>query len=391
MPNFQATCIEKLTYPSSSNGVEFLWEANESNETLIYTRYKEEEFFLKRLQRGDDVLIKGEKITRPSQVKLLQYALAEYEKVTNSKTTYSNIHTTKNRHDKDSKHLKNIDFFVNEFDDDREIWVEVGFGSGRHLLYQASQNPNVLHVGIEIHKPSVEQVMKRCEAEGLDNVYLLDFDARIFLECLESNKVGRIFVHFPVPWDKKPHRRVISKAFINESIRVLKIGGSLELRTDSDNYFGYSFGEFIALNKAKLAINKNQELPITSKYEDRWKKMEKNIYDITLINDVVSEDIELPKPLCFEKSLHVKNIKENFTKDTLRGDSWFVHFEQLYTIDDETIMLRVSFGANERGEHNFILIEGEKALYFPKKVLSTEANVWAHRAIEDWLETCSKK
>ena len=34
------------------------------------------------------------------------------------------------------------------------------------------------------------------------------------MEFIESNKVGKIFVHFPVPWDKKPHRRIYSDEFV---------------------------------------------------------------------------------------------------------------------------------------------------------------------------------
>jgi len=51
------------------------------------------------------------------------------------------------------------------------------------------------------------------------------------MELIPSNIVGKVYVHFPVPWDKKPHRRVISTSFIEESRRVLKVGGQLELRT----------------------------------------------------------------------------------------------------------------------------------------------------------------
>lgn len=131
--------------------------------------------------------------------------------------------------------LKNIEFFASDFKENREIRVEIGFGSGRHLLHQAQNNPNVLFIGIEIHKPSIEQVLKQINIQNIKNIYILEYDARLFMELLPSNSVGKIFVHFPVPWDKKPHRRVISAAFVNEAKRVLMAQGTLELRTDSDN------------------------------------------------------------------------------------------------------------------------------------------------------------
>lgn len=45
------------------------------------------------------------------------------------------------------------------------------------------------------------------------------------------------------------------------------------------------------LSCASVHVKKNQDLEITSKYEDRWRKMEKDIYDVTLTNEVFSPDI----------------------------------------------------------------------------------------------------
>ena len=106
-------------------------------------------------------------------------------------------------------------------------------------MYQASNNPDTLFIGLEIHTPSAQQVLKQIDLQGLTNVWIVNYDARLFLEMIPSNLCEKIFVHFPVPWDKKPHRRVISKDFLLESLRVLKVDGKLELRTDSDNYFEY--------------------------------------------------------------------------------------------------------------------------------------------------------
>ena len=44
--------------------------------------------------------------------------------------------------------LKPISFFAKSFPEVKEIWGEVGFGSGVHLIHQAQENPDVLHIGI---------------------------------------------------------------------------------------------------------------------------------------------------------------------------------------------------------------------------------------------------
>ena len=132
---------------------------------------------------------------------------------------------------------------------------------------------------------------KQITIQNLDNLLVLDYDARLFMELIPSNIVGKVYVHFPVPWDKKPHRRVISTSFIEEARRVLKVDGQLELRTDSENYYAYSYETFINFQKTILHINKNKDIAISSKYEDRWKKMEKNIYDVTMINEEESDKL----------------------------------------------------------------------------------------------------
>ena len=382
MPNFQSLHVKPLEYPHTEGETTFLWEAVSGHERLICTQHNGHTFFIKVLNKGERILVKGDKISRPSSVSYLQKALQDFQKATNSEPIYSNIYTQKNRHYAPSSMLKTLEFFAQELKDSREIWIEVGFGSGRHLLYQAKAKPNILHIGIEIHKPSIEQVIKRAEAEGLDNIYVVDYDARILMEFLPANRVGRIFVHFPIPWDKKPHRRVISQQFLEESLRVLRIDGTLELRTDSDLYYAYSLETFMSLAQVNLQVKKNADAPIISKYEDRWRRMEKNIYDITLRNVLHSKEKMALKLLEFDENVELNKPKE--TKETLRGDEWFVHIEAWYEKPKGAI-LKVTLGAYDRPEHRYVIIDGTKASYFPNGIFATKSNIAAHEALCVWI------
>jgi tRNA (guanine-N7-)-methyltransferase len=330
-------------------------------------------------------LIKGDKITRPSQVAILQQVLKDYRDLTHTKPTNSNIESKKEKTLKISPFLKTMEYFADSFETTKNILVEVGFGSGRHLLHQAKKNPDKIVIGLEIHKPSIEQVLKQCELQKIDNILVVDYDARTFLEFLSSNSVEQIFVHFPVPWDKKPHRRVISDAFINESKRVLNKGGTLELRTDSDNYFEYSFGEFIKQEKVELHVNKNKDLEISSKYEDRWKRQEKDIYDITMTNQEISEEIARIGRLKFDDTVDYKELKSRFKEVTLRGDGFFAHIENVFDINEEEGLLRVSFGASQRNEHSYVYIKKDEVMYLPDNVLATKDNEKAHKLIKEYI------
>ncbi|MDD3462367.1 MAG: tRNA (guanosine(46)-N7)-methyltransferase TrmB [Sulfurospirillaceae bacterium] len=387
MPNFQTKVLCEPCYPAVFRETLFEFSAvAENGEKLIKVAMQGESFFIKVVQKKDKYLIKGDKITRPSQAGLLQRALVDFRDMTQSKEIFSNIEPKKSLHVKSYDQLKSIDYFAKDFVIDKEIWVEIGFGSGRHLLHQAKKNPDKLFIGLEIHKPSIEQVLNLCAIHGIDNVLVVDYDARLFLEFLSSNSVGRIFVHFPVPWDKKPHRRVISKEFIEESIRVLKLDGRVELRTDSDTYFEYSFGEFTKLNKMNLNVRKNANLEITSKYEDRWRKMDKDIYDIVFINEEVSPEKEKIKKLFFDKGCDFSKIKAHFDNQAIRGDGFFVHFEELYDINENSGFIKLSFGASERSERAYVFISGEKMSYFPDNILASNGNSKADNLIKEWID-----
>ena len=360
--------------------------ANSVDEQLIGVKSNEQRFLLQLRKRESSYLLKCEKYTRPSINVVVQQALKAYAKASSAKVSFSNLSTKEHHHmqNKDSI-VKPIEFFVENFPTDKEVWIEVGFGSGRHLLHQASQNPDVLVIGIEIHKPSIEQVVKQVNIQNLENVLLLDYDARLFLEFVPSNIVGKIFVHFPVPWDKKPHRRVISSAFISESIRALSKNGKLNLRTDSENYFSYSLQTFLDLNQVDFHLRKNAEIEIKSKYEDRWVKMQKNIYDITMINSEHSDELMHIEKFEFEKKIVSQDHLKDLNNKTFKFDDSFIHIQNLYNIDEESMLLSLTMGNFERPSHVFITIDASGIEYYSNSPIRSRTNLFLHQKLKGLL------
>ncbi|MBN1839627.1 MAG: tRNA (guanosine(46)-N7)-methyltransferase TrmB [Campylobacterales bacterium] len=387
MPNFHTSTLKKLSYPCTFGETTFLYEAHSARGNILVMASMGGEPMLIRIhpKKEGGFLVKGDKVTRPTQASFLQKVLIDFRDASEAKEIFSNIEPKKFLHVKPSPFLKEINFFANDFRVEREIWVEIGFGSGRHLLHQAKKNPHIQFIGLEIHKPSIEQVLKQCELQKIENILVVDYDARLFMEFLPSNVVGRIFVHFPVPWDKKPHRRVFSAAFIEEALRVLHVKGTLELRTDSPAYFEFSFSQMMQLFKAEVSVKKNAELEITSKYEDRWRKMEKDIYDVVLTNEIDSQEITRLGTLCFEECVDFSKIRNAFKEELLRGDGFFVHFEELFEIDDTNGLIRLSFGANERNEKCYLCIHNGMISYLPNAILATKSNAAAHNLMKEWF------
>lgn len=384
MPHLHIEEFKEIEFPFVEDGVSFHFIAqnnNQKEEKLICVTVDEDKFFLLVKDEEGKKLLKSDKLTRPASIFNVHKALLAYAKASEMTILSSNVvQNPKNIHLQEVSALKDISYFASNFPKDREVRIEVGFGSGRHLLHQALHNPHILFIGIEIHFPSIEQVLKQIKIQNIDNLLILNYDARLFMELVPSNIVGKVYVHFPVPWDKKPHRRVISTSFAEEAKRILKVGGTLELRTDSENYYAYSYETLITFSKTTLHINKNRDIAVTSKYEDRWRKMEKNIYDLTMINDEESVELSLDGDFVFSKTDLMDEEILKLYKELIRFDGGFVNFERAYTLNNG-VMFRISMGSYDKPEHLYIIVKKDETNYFPSEPLKSKSNLAAHQLI----------
>ena len=365
--------------------VTFRADALNDSDHLLGISCQGEEFLLQLKRETNIDMLKYDKVTRPLKVDLIKEALASLAEELKLEIESSNIARSVHKPPLSSEYFKKIKEFESIEFPFEKMAVEIGFGSGRHLLYQAKQHPDKLYIGIEIHTPSAQQVLKQIELQGLNNIWVVNYDARLFLEMLPSNSCEQIFVHFPVPWDKKPHRRVISPSFTEESLRVLSPGGRLELRTDSEKYFWYSMETFFALPKVEVSVEKNREHVVTSKYEARWKRQEKNIYEVHVVSGEKSAEKSLDIDFSFEKVHYISGLEAKLPRKPVIMDGYFVHFERIYRIGDEALLIKVAFGSFDRPEHKYILINGNSCGYYASAPVKTAVNYQAHQKIVEYL------
>jgi len=106
------------------------------------------------------------------------------------------------------------------FPDKDQIWLEIGFGGGEHLAWQATQNPSIGMIGAEPFLNGVAKLLSHIENSSIDNIRILHGDARALMEALPTNSLSRLFVLHPDPWPKKRHfkRRMISPWFFRVPI-----------------------------------------------------------------------------------------------------------------------------------------------------------------------------
>ncbi|HYD64245.1 tRNA (guanine(46)-N(7))-methyltransferase TrmB [Azospirillum sp.] len=115
-----------------------------------------------------------------------------------------------------------------------DVWLEVGFGSGHHLAWQAANHPQVGVIGCEPFVNGVAALMALVDEAKVDNVRVLPDDARPLLDALPDASIGRAFILFADPWPKKRHweRRFVGPQNLPRLARVLKDGAELRLASD---------------------------------------------------------------------------------------------------------------------------------------------------------------
>jgi tRNA (guanine-N7-)-methyltransferase len=128
-----------------------------------------------------------------------------------------------------------------------DLWLEIGFGGGEHLAFDAQRNPDVSFIGCEPFVNGVAKLLASIEEKNLQNIRIHDGDALEILRALPAGSLGRITILYPDPWPKfrQRKRRFISSETIAEMARVLRDGSEVHFATDIDDYSAWTLARFL--------------------------------------------------------------------------------------------------------------------------------------------------
>lgn len=129
-----------------------------------------------------------------------------------------------------------------------DVWLEIGFGAGEHLAWQAATHAEIGFLGCEPFVNGIARLLKTVEAEALQNIRIFPDDARALLAALPPESLGRVFLLFPDPWPKKRHhkRRFVSTENLNTLARAMKDGAEFRLATDDAGYLRWMLFHLLA-------------------------------------------------------------------------------------------------------------------------------------------------
>jgi tRNA (guanine-N7-)-methyltransferase len=157
----------------------------------------------------------------------------------------------------------NSDFFKNE----NPIIVELGCGRGEYCTELGSRNKNQNFIGVDIKGARIWYGAKKVVSEKMNNVGFLRTRIEWIKYCFSPGEIDEIWITFPDPQIKfqRAKHRMVSPDFLSIYQTLLKPGGVIHLKSDSEFLHGYLQG-----------IIKVCEFEIQESYHDIYNQLSDN-------------------------------------------------------------------------------------------------------------------
>jgi len=123
-----------------------------------------------------------------------------------------------------------------------DVWLEIGFGGGEHLVSRARAHCEMGFVGCEPFINGMAKALVAIDAGDLKNVRLHFGDAIELLDWLPDNALAGIDLLYPDPWPKRRHwkRRFVQDETVAKFARVIRPGGHFRFATDIPHYAAWT-------------------------------------------------------------------------------------------------------------------------------------------------------
>lgn len=130
------------------------------------------------------------------------------------------------------------------FKNDHPLVLELGCGKGEYTLGLSQKAEHKNFIGIDIKGARFWRGAKTALKEGRDNVGFLRTQIELVDLVFGPNEVDEIWITFPDPQlkYKRTKHRLTNPEFLAKYKCILKPGGVLHLKTDSEFMHGYTLG-----------------------------------------------------------------------------------------------------------------------------------------------------
>lgn len=164
------------------------------------------------------------------------------------------------------------------FGNTNPVVLELGCGKGEYTVGLARKFPEKNFIGIDIKGARMWTGASQALEEGLTNAAFLRTRIELINHFFAQDEVSEIWITFPDPQMKKTNKRLTATRFMEQYSRMLKEGGIIHLKTDSNFLYRYTKA-MIAENRLETFFDtedlynsglNGDILEIRTFYEQQW-------------------------------------------------------------------------------------------------------------------------
>lgn len=126
------------------------------------------------------------------------------------------------------------------FKNDKPIVLELGCGKGEYSVGLGKHFPDKNFIGVDIKGARMFIGAEEALNDKMDNVAFLRTRIDFITDYFADGEVDEIWLTFSDPQPKKPRKRLSSTLFIERYRKILKQGGIVHMKTDSDLLFEFT-------------------------------------------------------------------------------------------------------------------------------------------------------
>ena len=203
----------------------------------------------------------------------------------------NNILNSSNIYMNEEEAKKNIGKWKKTFENENDIYLEIGIGKGDFIVGMAKKYPNINFIGIEKNETILAIALNKIITEGLENVIVISNNADQLKEVFEESEIDKIFLNFSDPWSKKKHvkRRLTYSSFLDIYEYILKDDGNIEFKTDNQILFEFTIMEVCNTNRIMEYISLDLHSTdctdnVMTEYERKFSERGNRIYKLVWKN-----------------------------------------------------------------------------------------------------------
>ena len=133
-----------------------------------------------------------------------------------------------------------LDWHKEFFKNENPIILELGCGRGEYTVGMGALYPHNNYIGVDIKGARMWTGAKEALRMGMQNVGFLRTNIEFIDQFFSPEEVSEIWLTFSDPQMKKATKRLTSTYFLQRYRKIMKDGGIVHLKTDSNFLFTYT-------------------------------------------------------------------------------------------------------------------------------------------------------